>query len=260
MLLRDLVAGRRAEWLDKMVFLVAPIFNADGNEKIALNNRGPQHGPMGGQGTRANAQGLNINRDQHEARFPRSPGVRPDDERLRSAGADGPTTNGTRHAHHLTYSPPQPGDRQHLIIDLLRNPVVPMADGDGSEETRVGLLLLRQPWRRPRQPGARLAVLRSPPAVQQQLHRPAQPVRAPQRGLCLRDVQGSDHRHQPVRRREPEPSRATPQGSATSRETPIAGKSSGNRWPFAPKWPRAPTPSRSCSEKSRRRSTRKTAT
>jgi murein tripeptide amidase MpaA len=45
------------------VLLVAPIFNADGNERVALGNRPHQHGPVGGMGTRANAQGLNINRD-----------------------------------------------------------------------------------------------------------------------------------------------------------------------------------------------------
>jgi hypothetical protein len=39
MLLRDFAAGRRQEWLDKMIFLVAPIFNADGNEKVSLENR-----------------------------------------------------------------------------------------------------------------------------------------------------------------------------------------------------------------------------
>ena len=46
-----------------MVLLIAPIYNADGNERVSLTNRGPQNGPIGGMGTRANAQGLNINRD-----------------------------------------------------------------------------------------------------------------------------------------------------------------------------------------------------
>ena len=32
MLLRDLAQGKRAEWLQSMVLLVAPIYNADGNE------------------------------------------------------------------------------------------------------------------------------------------------------------------------------------------------------------------------------------
>src|SRR5215510_551323 len=53
-LLRQLAMGQHAEWLRSMVLLVTPIFNADGNEKFALNNRGRQNGPINGQGTRAN--------------------------------------------------------------------------------------------------------------------------------------------------------------------------------------------------------------
>src|SRR5262252_10891514 len=45
-----------------MVFLITPDYNADGNENFG-NNRGIQNGPINGEGTRANAQGLNINRD-----------------------------------------------------------------------------------------------------------------------------------------------------------------------------------------------------
>src|SRR5437762_10081572 len=62
-LVRDIAAGRYADWLDSMVLLIAPIYNADGNERISLTNRGPQHGHIGGMGIRANAQGSNINRD-----------------------------------------------------------------------------------------------------------------------------------------------------------------------------------------------------
>ena len=62
-LLRELAMGQHADWLRSMVLLVTPIFNADGNEKFALNNRGRQNGPINGQGTRANGQNLNINRD-----------------------------------------------------------------------------------------------------------------------------------------------------------------------------------------------------
>ena len=98
MLLRDLVAGRRAEWLDKMVFLVAPIFNADGNEKIALNNRGPQHGPMGGQGTRERP-GLNINRDHMKLDSPEARAfVQMMNDYDPQVLMDLHATNGTRHA------------------------------------------------------------------------------------------------------------------------------------------------------------------
>src|SRR5215471_6562322 len=42
-LLREFAKGLHADWLTSSVFLVTPIFNADGNEKFAMNNRGPQN-------------------------------------------------------------------------------------------------------------------------------------------------------------------------------------------------------------------------
>src|SRR6187549_1448424 len=60
-LLRELAQGRHNDWLRSMVFLITPIFNADGNEKFALTNRGSQNGPINGMGTRQQAQNLNIN-------------------------------------------------------------------------------------------------------------------------------------------------------------------------------------------------------
>ncbi|MEO6235752.1 MAG: M14 family zinc carboxypeptidase, partial [Vicinamibacterales bacterium] len=62
-LLREFALGQHADWLQSMVFLVTPDYNADGNEKFALTNRQRQNGPINGMGTRANAQNLNINRD-----------------------------------------------------------------------------------------------------------------------------------------------------------------------------------------------------
>ena len=45
------------------VLLINPIYNADGNERVSVSNRGTQAGPVGGMGTRENAQGLDLNRD-----------------------------------------------------------------------------------------------------------------------------------------------------------------------------------------------------
>ena len=121
MLLRDLVAGRREPWLDKMVFLVAPIFNADGNEKVDIANRGPQHGPIGGQGTRANAQGLNINRDHMKLDSPEARAfVQMMNEYDPHVLFDLHTTNGTRHADYLTYAPPLNPATDPTITNLLR--------------------------------------------------------------------------------------------------------------------------------------------
>jgi hypothetical protein len=120
-LLRDLAAGRHDDWLQSMVFLIAPIYNADGNERFALNNRGPQYGPIGGQGQRPNAQGLDLNRDHMKLDSPEARAVaRLLTEYDPHVSLDLHTTNGTRHAYHLTYSPPLHPGADQGIVDLLR--------------------------------------------------------------------------------------------------------------------------------------------
>lgn len=106
-LVRDIARGQHAAWLDSMVLLVNPIYNADGNERVTLISRGFQHGPIGGQGTRANAQNLNINRDNIKLDTPEARSM------VRLLNAYDPhvmvdlhTTNGSRHAYHLTYETP----------------------------------------------------------------------------------------------------------------------------------------------------------
>ena len=43
--IRELAEGKHADWLQSMVLLIAPIYNADGNERFALNNRGRAERP-----------------------------------------------------------------------------------------------------------------------------------------------------------------------------------------------------------------------
>lgn len=62
-LLRSIAKGERNAWFKNMVLLINPIYNADGNERVNVTNRGSQAGPVGGMGTRENAQGLDLNRD-----------------------------------------------------------------------------------------------------------------------------------------------------------------------------------------------------
>src|SRR5262249_8221034 len=38
-LVREIAAGRHAQWMDSIVLLIAPIYNADGNERVTLTNR-----------------------------------------------------------------------------------------------------------------------------------------------------------------------------------------------------------------------------
>ena len=131
MLLRDLLADRHREWRESMVLLIAPIYNADGNERVSLTNRGRQHGPIGGMGQRPNAQGYDLNRDHMKLDSPEARSV----ARLFSqydpqVAVDLHTTNGTRHAYHITYSPPLHPNTPAGIDDFLRQGLLPHVTGE----------------------------------------------------------------------------------------------------------------------------------
>ncbi len=126
MLLREVVRGERDAWLEDLVLLVAPIYNADGNERMALTNRPRQHGPIGGMGQRPNAQGYDLNRDHMKLDSPEARSVaRMMNEYDPHVAVDLHTTNGTRHAYHLTYSPPLHPNTPATIDDLLRGELLP---------------------------------------------------------------------------------------------------------------------------------------
>jgi hypothetical protein len=126
MLLRDLAQGKHAEWLQSMVLLIGPIYNADGNERVTLINRGRQHGPVGGMGQRPNAQDLDLNRDHMKLDSPEGRSVvKLMNEYDPHVSMDLHTTNGSYHAYHLTYAPPLNPSTDPAIIDLLRKQWLP---------------------------------------------------------------------------------------------------------------------------------------
>ncbi len=63
MLARDILQEKTPDYLDRLVILIAPIFNPDGNEKISPANRRNQKGPEEGVGARQNGMNLDLNRD-----------------------------------------------------------------------------------------------------------------------------------------------------------------------------------------------------
>ncbi len=126
MLLRQVAQGEHAAWLDSVVLLVAPIYNADGNERVRLTNRPRQHGPVGGMGQRPNAQGLDLNRDHMKLESPEARSLAgllrdydPD------VALDLHTTNGTRRAYHLLYAPPLHPNTPPEVLRLLRDEWLP---------------------------------------------------------------------------------------------------------------------------------------
>ena len=106
MLLREFAAGEHAALLEHLVLLVAPVYNADGNEPISTLHRTNQIGPEGGVGQRPNAMNLGPEPGLHEERRPGNPGRAGVVRKLGSAPAGG-------HAHHQRVQAPV---RAHLRL------------------------------------------------------------------------------------------------------------------------------------------------
>ncbi|MBA3345885.1 MAG: M14 family metallopeptidase [Gemmatimonadales bacterium] len=107
MLLRDLTRGALSPLLDSLILLVAPIYNADGNERLerAEDNRPGQNGPAT-VGRNLSGLGLNLNRDYVKMEAPETRGAAalllawdPD------LFIDLHTTNGSYHGYVLTFAP-----------------------------------------------------------------------------------------------------------------------------------------------------------
>ena len=126
LMLRDLALGKHSEWDDSLVLLIAPLYNADGNELVKVDNRGSQNGPIAGMGQRPNAQGYDLNRDHMKLDSPEARSlVQMMNNYDPHVAIDLHTTNGTRHAYHVTYSPPLHPNTYTQIDEMLRGDWLP---------------------------------------------------------------------------------------------------------------------------------------
>ena len=135
MLVRDILGGRHGDLLAKMTLLVAPLFNADGNDRISSENRrldiahfSGQIGPDTGVGTRVNAAGINLNRDymRQDAVEMRLMQTRVCHVWNPHLSIDCHATNGSIHRFALTYDIPhtvESGRREP--IDFMREHLLP---------------------------------------------------------------------------------------------------------------------------------------
>ena len=127
MLARDILFDKSSPYLDKLVILIAPIFNADGNEKISKENRRNQVGPEKGVGVRYNGQNLDLNRDGIKMESPEVQGLarnvlnRWDPVLL----VDCHTTNGSYHKEPVTYVWPLNPNGDLSLISHLREKMMP---------------------------------------------------------------------------------------------------------------------------------------
>lgn len=108
LLLRE-ISGPRHDLLSKLIVLVAPIYNPDGNEAFGPQeeNRPQQDGPLL-VGRRSDGLRLDLNRDYLKAEAPetRASLARVYDAWDPALMMDLHATDGTRHGYVLTYSPP----------------------------------------------------------------------------------------------------------------------------------------------------------
>jgi hypothetical protein len=122
MMIRSMAEGEYADLLDDVVVIMAPIYNADGNERVNLFNRPRQNGPYGGMGQRPNAQGLDLNRDHMKVKSPEARSlIGVFNEYDPHVVVDLHTTNGTRHAYHITYSTPLNPNTNPAMDTFLRD-------------------------------------------------------------------------------------------------------------------------------------------
>lgn len=125
-LARRIATGDLRTLLDKLIILLAPIYNADGNEKISSNNRTAQNGPIGGVGTRENAKGFDLNRDYMKLETAEANAlVRLFNRWDPHLTVDLHTTNGSYHGYHLTYAPTLNPNADARLINFERNKMLP---------------------------------------------------------------------------------------------------------------------------------------
>jgi hypothetical protein len=125
-LARRIATGDLQPLLDKLIILIAPIYNADGNERITPENRVQQYGPIGGVGTRENAKGLDLNRDYMKLDSPEARALVSLFNRWDPhLTVDLHTTNGSYHGYHLTYSPTLNPNADARLIAYERERMLP---------------------------------------------------------------------------------------------------------------------------------------
>lgn len=114
--------------LGKVILLVVPIYNIDGNEKWGpvARNRPEQDGPDV-VGVRANGQGLDLNRDSIKAESPEFQAIL---ERIYTTWdpevmMDLHTTDGTRHGWDMTYATPNVPITEPGILTYSRDVMIP---------------------------------------------------------------------------------------------------------------------------------------
>jgi hypothetical protein len=124
-LARDLALRPDDPLLERLILLIVPNFNADGNERMAAGNRPGQVGPDV-MGRRENAQGLDLNRDFIKLETPEVRAlVRLMNQWDPHVFIDCHTTNGSRHRYALTFDSPHNLAAAEAPREFMRDAMLP---------------------------------------------------------------------------------------------------------------------------------------
>ncbi len=126
MLARDIAMAKDRPLLKDLVIVIAPIFNADGNEKISKEHRTDQNGPVDGVGVRTNADGFDLNRDFVKLESPEVRALTRAFTRWNPAVfIDCHTTNGSYHRYTITYEGPRCPAGDEKLVAFVRDEMFP---------------------------------------------------------------------------------------------------------------------------------------
>lgn len=121
----DAPAETQQAVLKHLVLCFVPNYNPDGNDRFGAENRPGQVGPIE-MGTRANAQGLDLNRDYVKLAAPETRALIALMNRWDPAIViDTHTTNGSHHRYTLTYSGPKHPAADPAIVAFVRDSLLP---------------------------------------------------------------------------------------------------------------------------------------
>lgn len=125
MVARQLVS-ERSPLLKQLIIVVAPIYNADGNERFSTTNRPGQIGPVNGMGQRPNAMGLDLNRDHMKLESPEARSqAKLFCEWKPIVAMDLHTTDGSFHRYDLTYDSPRHPATDVRLLEFGRDRFLP---------------------------------------------------------------------------------------------------------------------------------------
>ncbi len=126
MLAREIIRAPDEPLLRDLIVVFAPIYNADGNERVSKDNRPGQVGPEEGMGQRANAAGLDLNRDFIKLAASETRGLVEFLNRWDPAiFIDTHTTNGSIHRYVLTWEGPKAPAGDATLIEFVRDRMLP---------------------------------------------------------------------------------------------------------------------------------------